>query len=422
VKKIKATGLATLFFLFYGFIQPISAQTFLEFRIPSGATSEASRLYVNFIDEFEHHNKNIKIKLLPYTNWDLVTTDVKRITGEGKSVGLFVSEVSTTQELEKAKAVISFERAIKLHGNGIFGEPKDFKDTFVSENMLDNSYGKDGKLYGPPFIRSIPIAFYNLDLLKKIEYSEENLPKTWHEMILLLEKYKAKTGYTPFGFGAVWYDYLFEATVRQAGGSLMTDNYSRFTLDSPEAVEALEFWAYLQDNDLMRKTNNWKSTINSFAFGIYPVVYYSSGGLGTVSELAKFKWKAEVMPKNKVHGVSFGGGNLYISSHMSDDETRAALRFAHFLYSEKVQTEISEKTGFFPVTKAAFTSIRNPHLNTLKQQFRDNQVYGKIMTEEYLKTRNILKEAIEKSLYKGISPRKALEWAQSEAEKLLMKK
>ncbi len=398
----------------------VNALTELDFTIPSGATSEASRLYAKLIKQFEASHPDIDIRLEPYTNWDEVTREVKSMTAKGQSAGLFVSEVSTTLELIKANAVIPFEVAIKSLGQSEFGSLAEFKGSFVSTTMLENSYSQDGVLYGPPFIRSTPIAFYNLDLLDQIGYGKQNLPQTWAEMKKMLELYYGRTGKAPFGLGGVWYDYLFEAMVRQAGGALMKDNYRVVTFNSPEAITALEYWQDLINKKLLKKTLSWKSTINAFVLlQRYPVIFYSSGGLGTAISEAKFNWVATVMPKMKRHGVSFGGGNLYLSAHMTQPEIKVALKFSRFLWSSESQGKISEATGFFPVTRLAFDAIENPRLKPLKSQFKNNQVFGKIMTVKYLKTRDLLKQAIDQALYEGVSAQEALNNAQLKVEQLL---
>lgn len=395
---------------------PAPAAT-LRFIVPSGATSESSRLYSNLIQEFEKEEPGIQVEFKPLQSWDEVVGAIGAPAAHRKAT-VFVAEVSETLELEKLELIEPFEELLAQ-----FGNLKTFLAPLTPE-FLGNSYCRNGKFCAPPFVRSTPVALYNLDRLKPVGVTADNLPATWIEMEAMLSKLQRQTHQPPFCFGGDWYDYLFEATVRQSGGALMDAARGEVRLETPEAVEALAFWKRLKDKNLLIRVNTWKATLNAFVAGFCPVTYYSSGGMQSVHEHARFAWMAEMLPRNRAYGVAVGGGNLYVAAGMNDDERKASLKLAAFLYRPSVQARISAATGFFPVVGAAFAEPALSERYTRDQSFlrvRRQLKFAKpkLMSTDNLQVRNILKKAIDRVLDGGVAPDVALRGAQQEVNRLL---
>lgn len=397
---------------------PIGLAVTLKFVVPSGATSEASKVYFGLVSEFEKNEPGVKIEFKALNNWDDVVGMVREQVDKKQNAGVFVAEVSQTLELEHLGLITPWDDVLSGK-NGL----KEFVAP-ISPQFLGNSYCATKKLCGPPIVRSMPVALYNLDKLKEAGITLEQLPTTWSAAESMLEKIRNHTNQPPFVLGGEWYDYLFEAMVIQAGGALMVPKGNKVTLDTPEAVEALKYWRQLKDKKLLTRTQTWKETIKGFAGGLYTVTYYSSGGMETVRSIAKFGWMADMLPKNKAYGVAVGGGNLYLSANMSQEEKDAAVKFAKFLYRPAVQARISAGTGFFPVVDAAFSEPELSERYTREEPFvrvrkQLKFVKPKIMATDNLKVREIVKKSIDRCLDEGMAPDKALQMAQKEVDQLL---
>jgi sn-glycerol 3-phosphate transport system substrate-binding protein len=397
---------------------PLSAQALtLRVTIPSGATSETTRMFANLFHQFEESEPGVKIDFCPLTDWDDVVKEIQDRVDKGQSAGLFVAELSETLELERKKLITPF-------GAVLSGNANEFTDRFIPE-FLGNSYCSTKEFCGPPFVRSTPVALYNLDNFRSIGLDKDHLPTTWGELKSALEKLAAgQKGPPPFALGGDWYDYLFEAMVRQAGGLLQDPQSLRVSFDTPEAVEALTFWKQLKDENLLRRTHNWKSALNAFCSGLAAVTYYSSGGMDTVQQKADFPWMADRLPKNKIYSVAYGGGNLYLGPNLSQEERQAALKLTNFLYSPHIQAQISVGSGFFPVVKRAFDDPllkeRYDTVEAYKRIKRQLQyAHPKLMTINFIEIRNILKRAIDRTLDNGQDAKQSLDQAQQEADQLL---
>jgi sn-glycerol 3-phosphate transport system substrate-binding protein len=396
---------------------PVPQAAPLKFIVPSGATSEVSRLYLSLVREFERGESGAHIEFLPLSSWDEVVSSVRDLQAHGQNAGLFVAEVSETLELEKMGLIVPFEDVLQAQGDNL----ADFLAP-LSREFLGNSYCNNRKFCGPPFVRSTPVVLYNLEQLRAAGLDRSRLPETWQELETLLLKMQRQSQQAPFCLGGDWYDYLFEAGVRQAGGSLFDG--SRVTLATPEAMDALHYWKRLKDLKLMRRANSWKATLNGFVSGYYPVTYYSSGGMEAVRTNAKFAWMADMLPKKKSFGVAVGGGNLYISANLPEEQRRLALKLAKFMLRPSVQARISAATGFFPTVDAAFSEPELKERYTREEPFvraRQQLKYAKpkLMSVDNLRVRNILKKAIDRTLDEGVAPETALRDAQAEVDRLL---
>lgn len=391
----------------------------LRFIIPAGATTESSRFYYNLAREFEEKEPNIKIEFEPKTNWDEVIKRVRELNGKHRNAGLFVADVSETKELEQLGLIQSFEDVLAEQGVGL----KEFLQP-ISGEFLGSSYCASKKFCGAPFFRSMLIAFYNLDQLKAAGISEKQLPKTWDDFELLLEKLRSHSNKSPFVLGGDWYDWIFEATVIQAGGNLINPQTGKITLATPAAVKALSFWKRLKDKQLLERTIVWKDTLSGFMSGRFSVIYYSTGGMEAVRSNGRFAWSAEMMPKDMTYGGSLGGGNLFMSANMNKDEKAAAVKFTQFLYQSSIQARTSAATGYLPVVTAAFSepilkdryNIDVPFMH-VRQQLK--YAKPKLMAVDNLKVREIIRTAIDRCLKDGVTPQIALEQAQQKIDQLL---
>lgn len=391
----------------------------LRFIIPSGATTESSRLYYQMIQQFEKQEPGIRIEFEPTRSWDAV---IDRVLSPGQArpgAGLFVAEVSQTLELEQLGAILPMEELLERNGQRM----KDFLAP-IPRQFLSSGYCVSKKLCGTPFFRSMPVALYNLDQIKAAGWDERNLPETWSELEALLEQLHAKSGRAPFFLGGDWYDWLFEATVIQAGGSLMDLRSNKVTLNTPAAVKALEFWKRLREKGLLDRAPEWKDTLTGFTSGRYPVVYYSSGGMETVRANNRFAWMADMMPRGTGHGAALGGGNLYAMADLGKEQQAAAVKFVQFLYRPDIQAQISAATGYFPAVEAAFDEPLLKERYTREEPFMRARgqirfARPKLAALHNLTVRGIVRSAIDRSLEGGIDPQTALRTAQNEVDTLL---
>ena len=182
----KITALCILTVLLPAFT--FADKTSLGLYIPSAVTAEMSRLYLNIINDFEDDHPTIDVMLHPSNSYQQVLQSTLKLNQQHKGAGVAVIEISQLLTLKDAQAILALDDFINKEKGGKAGFLKMFIPGFLA-----NSYGDDGKLYGLPLIRSTPLIYYNLNILKKAGIELAQLPTTWPELTVILEKVKTIT-------------------------------------------------------------------------------------------------------------------------------------------------------------------------------------------------------------------------------------
>ncbi|MBM0205432.1 extracellular solute-binding protein [Micromonospora sp. STR1s_5] len=84
----------------------------------------------------------------------------------------------------------------------------------------------NGKLYGLPVNASLPIMYFNTELVKKAGGDPQHMPDTWDGITALAKKIKETSpGVAGIGYDAHDWpdDWLFRAIVHQGGGKMLED-------------------------------------------------------------------------------------------------------------------------------------------------------------------------------------------------------
>ncbi len=391
------------------------SKTIIPLYIPSSVTSDLSRMFYKKVKEFEKLNPEIKVEFNSKDSYSGVLDEVLKNSLNKKSSGVIIAELSELPTLLNSHTIIALD-------NFIYSEQELLANILPA--FLHNSYDENKILYGLPMFRSTPAIYYNLDILKQAGIDQNNLPQDWKELKKVLKKIKEVTKKAPFLLAPDWFDWLFESFVIQSGGSLSNVNNTNVQFNHPATIEALTYWKELKDEGLLRRNNrNWKSTINMFNYQAYPVTYYSTAGMGFLKDNAKFNWTTDLMPKNRVYGTTVGASSVFISNYMTKHEEKLAWKLLKYLLSDEVQVNMSLQSGYLAVTKSAYknenmlTRYKEPAFKKIKDQLKFAK--SKIMTKNYSKIRQILKDAINRSLDNGMDPEKSLNIAQHEAQKFL---
>lgn len=201
-----------------------------------------------------------------------------------------------------------------------------------------------GKHYGLPNNSNCLGLYYNADMLDKAGVQP---PTTWEE---LRSAAKKLTGNGAYGFATAGVQTMegtfeFLPFLREAGADWDT-------LDSPAAVEALQFLVDLiQDGSLSKEVVTWSQSdsIGQFLSGTAAMVQNGTWQLPQLTEKATFKWGVVATPKHKTSATSLGGENWTISR--TSKNVDAAWEFIKFTQDPKNYTPYLVATGSVPGRK-----------------------------------------------------------------------
>ncbi|MGH3232301.1 MAG: ABC transporter substrate-binding protein [Streptosporangiaceae bacterium] len=317
----------------------------------SGATDTRTVL----INAFEKQDPSIKVTLVSApTNTDTNrATLATEISGGSATPDVFMGDVIWPAQFGAHQLAVPLSNYL----------PQSYFAQFAPGLINGASY--DGKVYGSPLFEDQGFMYYRKDLLAKEGMSP---PTTWEQL-----ESEAKTlvskGLVKYGF--VWQGDSYEGLtcnfmeyLASAGGTATNSNYTKATLDSPQAIKAVTFMRSLITSGVTPAavtTFQEPQAMNVFADGQSAFLRnwdyaYSDANTPATSKIVG-KVGVEPMPAfagQPTPGYSnIGGWNMYINPHSKN--IAADLTFIKFLASPTAQNILATKYSEIPTT----TAVRN---------------------------------------------------------------
>ncbi|MBD2869384.1 ABC transporter substrate-binding protein [Paenibacillus arenilitoris] len=383
-----------------------------------GKAEEAKK---HLVKEFNESQDRIEVVAEHQGNYDDLHAKVQAAFAAGNAPAVSDLEIASTGV---------FARSGMLEELTAFAE-RDSAELQLEDfnpGLMGNAY-VDEKLYGLPFMRSTPILYKNVTMLKEFGLDPEG-PKSWDELeqYARVLKEKGKTGMTVPA--DIWY---YEALVAQSGGNMLSDNGKSAAFNTPEGVAPVEYWKKMVGDGLIKipvgdeagatADKDWANQLSAFKFG-------STAGVNASLEIAKgsgFEMQTSFMPANKDYGVPTGGCQLVITANLSDEEKEAAWTFLKWMTTKENTIYQHKNVGYLPTRLSALES------EDLKAHFQEFPQYKvavdqleyarpRPMESAYPEVTKIIREAIEKSILDpNTAPQDAMNEAAEKANKLLSK-
>ena len=235
-----------------------------------------------------------------------------------------------------------------------------------------------GRLYAVPDYSNADLLYYRKDILAK---AGEQPPKTWAQLQQLAKTVAPEYGL--YGYAGTFAPYEgltvnFAAAVQSAGGSILSPEGTKVTVNSAEALQGLEFLVNgFRQGWIPRVALSYEeeSAQNAFASGKFlfldnwPDVYAALSVPGPQNKVyGKFGIAALPGPDG-MGSSSLGGANLAISAY--SQHQRTALDFIKYMTNLDNERQMLEKGSFPPVWTRLYTDkslIRSyPYLPVLEQ-------------------------------------------------------
>ena len=251
---------------------------------------------------------------------------------------------------------------------------EDFARDGYHEAML--SIGTfDGEVYGLPFAVSLPVGYYNMDLMGLIGVTEQSqLPTTWDEVIDMCGQLREAGVDNPLFWGwNITGNWFLQALMWSQGTPILDGN--DFQLDTPEGLVALETM-----NDLFEGCNMQNLSVSEaatpFSAGNVAMYYWSTSSVGSIERsMGDFEMMTNEYPgiDGTPQGLPAGGLAAMLTSTGSEEEVQAAWTFIKFITSGQGAAAVAETTGYMPPNRAANALLAdfyvdNPNKETAVRQ------------------------------------------------------
>jgi multiple sugar transport system substrate-binding protein len=283
-----------------------------------------------------------------------------------------------------------------------------------------------GKVYGLPYLSAPRVLIYRKDLLKKAGFARP--PDTWEELAQAAQRMTVKHGsvFEMAGMNLPVSWQVFVEFLWENGGQIFSEDGTRSTLDSPEAVEALQFYV-----DLYRKYEVCPTAGMPVAGGQIPVFASQRAAMEIMNQFGIYnvrKYAPELLPnvgiaptpRRKQRVVSVYTDWLAMSPQSEHKDL--AWELMTFLMEPHNLAAYNSTLFFVPPRRSAVEVAAFMQQNPQLQQFVSlMDRYGRSLPAipEWFEIRTGLQSAISAAIYGTKTPEQALRDYSRELDELL---
>ncbi|MDH5537810.1 MAG: sn-glycerol-3-phosphate ABC transporter substrate-binding protein UgpB [Rhizobacter sp.] len=223
----------------------------------------------------------------------------------------------------------------------------------------------NGVMMSMPFNSSTTVLHYNKDAFKAAGLDPEKPPATWPELVLAAAKLKASghacpftaswQGWTQLENFSAWHNVEF-ATKNNG----FTGMDARLNTSSPLHVRHIENLANMAQQGLFVYKGRGNKADAPFVSGECAMNTASSSLLAGVKRNAKFAAGVGTLPyypdvTGAPQNTVIGGASLWVMAGKKPAEYKGVAAFFNYLSDPEVQAASHQRTGYLPITTAAFT-------------------------------------------------------------------
>ncbi|MFD2265458.1 sn-glycerol-3-phosphate ABC transporter substrate-binding protein UgpB [Lacibacterium aquatile] len=226
----------------------------------------------------------------------------------------------------------------------------------------------DGKMLSMPYNSSTSISYYNKDIFKKAGLDPEKAPATWPEWFAAAKKIR-ETGAANCGFTVAWMTWTQMEQVSawhnipygtQANGFKGFD--TEFKFNNPLIVKHLDTLNQLQKDNVFVYGGRTTQPEAKFLSGECGMMQGSSGTTGTLDK-AGLNYGTGFLPyypdvAGAPQNSIIGGATLWTMGGKKPEEYKGVAKFFSYLSTLPVQVVNHQKTGYLPITLAAYEETK----------------------------------------------------------------
>jgi sn-glycerol 3-phosphate transport system substrate-binding protein len=218
--------------------------------------------------------------------------------------------------------------------------------------VLDH-YSADGLLMAMPFNVSIPVMFYNANILAKFGVSAKTFPRTWSELGVLAQRlHRAGFACTYTTAYPAWI--LIESYQALQGGKY----------DDQSMIHHLQRLRDWQLKHYFNYGGRGDDATVLFTSGKCPIFSQSSGAYAGLTELVSFPIGIAPMPSeqperhSRVNNV-VGGAAIWVPAGQSQDVERGIALYFDYISKPEQQQSWYQHTGYLPMNHDISLSTQN---------------------------------------------------------------
>jgi multiple sugar transport system substrate-binding protein len=295
------------------------------------ATDECSTIQI-LTNKFNAENKyGIKVERLGGAEWNQYYDTLNAAYAGGTAPDVAVMHGSSLPDYARRNLLVKLDDQVKVTGANL-GDAAPAAREAISWQ---------GGTYALPFDIHAALAHVNVDLFKKAGLVDAQgapkMPTSTEEFLAQAQQMKARTGKNYFGAARVKDAlgvHMWRSLVEQQGGSIMSQDLTKATVDTPQARTALDFMnkvfgPYADPNQ------TYDAAQAAFLAGDTAMLLNGTWVVDQYDKETKFDYRAMDFPTLYEKPAIWADSHTWaVPRQKSQDpvKTRAALEFVSFLY------------------------------------------------------------------------------------------
>jgi sn-glycerol 3-phosphate transport system substrate-binding protein len=308
--------------------------------------------------EFNASQKDYKVVPTFKGNYDEAMTAAMAAFRAGNAPHILqVFEVGTATMMASKGAIKPVGEVMKQ--SGVAFDPKAYVPAVAGYYTASN-----GEMLSFPFNSSTTIFYYNKDAFKAAGLDPNKAPSTWPEVVAAAAKLKANGSKCPYSTSwmswvhlesfSLWHNTLFATQNNGFGGPS-----ARLAFNSPLHLRHFENLANMAKQGLFVYKGRASVAVPSFVSGECAMFTGSSGSYADVAKGAKFAYGLAPLPyypdvAGAPQNTAIGGASLWVMSGKKPAEYKGVAEFFKYLSNPEVQSASHKRTGYLPITMAAY--------------------------------------------------------------------
>jgi multiple sugar transport system substrate-binding protein len=211
-------------------------------------------------------------------------------------------------------------------------------------------------MVGLPFTLSMPISYFNPDLVKKAGGDPQNFPKRWDDVLDLAKKISALGPdihgiFLPRSSGN-WY---FSAMLHSQGARFMTPDEKKVAFNSPEGLAAISLYGTAMKNGSMPNFTT-KNARQDYFSGRLGIIFASTANIKRFTKAigGRFSLETAAYPMgDSANGAVSVGGAAWVMTANDPKKQAAVWNFMKFFSGARGATMMAKATGYVPPNKVA---------------------------------------------------------------------
>jgi len=366
-------------------------------------TGETKAWGKQFNKKYKSQGLSVKIIEFPASADEQRTQFVQRQEAKSDDCDVFRSDVIWTAEFASQGWLYDLTPYIE-----------DRRDDFIQPSIDTATY--EGKIWGVPHYTNAALLYYRTDKIDKA-------PATWQEVYQQAAD-KGQIVFQGAAYEGLTCDWLEIAYA--AGGSVLSDDGKKATIDSPENVAATKLMADAVKNGAAPKavsTYMEPESLTAWQTGKPAMMRNWPYAYGLSQDTDKLKGKFDVAPLPEFEGAGsaaiLGGGNNVISVYTKNPG--GALAVVDFLAQQEWQTQLTADFSQASPLKGTYDQpeVKKaiPFSDDLRQALE--QARPRPVSPVYPQISQAIYKNVNQALTGQKSPEDAMKQAQSDIEKAL---